>query len=395
MSYRDRTVVAALVAACSIPAAATGVLRAIESGTPRVAQRGSLSLPRSFTGPGGTEVSLTGASGLMRLDDDHYAAILDNSNSIVLFRLSLADDGTPVDASDFRLLSLAERHDYEDICLCPAPLAHRLALEADSLEKLPPADCVLVCEEDTPAIRAVSLSGGTMLGTVPIPPPLQTPTRNRALESLAAEPDVAHVWTTTEEGAADDGPPTSETTGTVVRLTRLAVDHEGTVRADEAKQFGYPVDPPHQFVRVFGGAPLSGVTALASLGAGRLLVLERSACPGLPPFEARIYLCETSTAHDVSKTAQDLASHRDQFLAKQLLWKEQTGSNLEGLCLGPNVPGGGRALLVISDNGDLGTPTQVVGLVFAEGRGDARVPLAFGAGLMACAAAIATTGRRQ
>jgi hypothetical protein len=379
MPSRVRTVVAALVAACSIPAAATGVLRVLDGAAPRIRQRGSLSLPRSFTGPGGTEVSLTGASGLMRLDDDRYAAVLDNSTSIVFFRLSLADDGTPIDASDFRLLSLAERHDYEDICPCPLPFA----------------DSVLVCEEDTPAIRAVSLATGTMLGDVPLPAALRKPTLNRALESLAADPDRAHIWTATEEGTPADGSPRTDTAGTIVRIARLPVGDDGTVREAEAKQFGYQVDPPHRFVRVFGGASLSGVTALASLGAGRLLVLERSACPGLPPFEARVYLCDTTAAPDISGITEDLPAHPDRLLAKQLLWKDQTGSNLEGLCLGPEVPDGGRSLLLISDNGGLGTPTQVLGLLFDEGRDDARVPLACGAGLAVCGAAIATTGRRR
>lgn len=379
MPSRARTVVAALVAACSIPAAAMGVLRVLDGAAPRIRQQGSLSLPRSFTGPGGSEVALTGASGLMRLDDDRYAAVLDNSNSIVLFRLSLADDGTPVDASDFRLLSLAERHDYEDVCASPLPLA----------------GSVLVCEEDTPAIHAVSLASGTMLGDVPIPAALRAPIRNRALESLAADPDLGHLWTATEEGLPADGPPPTDTAGTIVRLARLAVGDDGTVREADARQFGYPVDPPHRFVRVFGGESLSGVTSLASLGEGRLLVLERSACPGLPPFEARIYLCDTASAPDISSIEKDLAAHGDRLLAKQLLWKEQTGSNLEGLCLGPEVPGGGRSLLLISDNGGLGTPTQLLGLVFEEGRDDARVPLAFGAGLAVCGAAIATTGRRR
>lgn len=379
MPSRVRTVVAALVAACSIPAAAMGVLRVLDGAAPRIRQQGSLSLPRSFTGPGGMDVPLTGASGLMRLDDDRYAAVLDNSNSVVFFRLALADDGTPIDASDFRLLSLSERHDYEDICPSPLPFA----------------DSVLVCEEDTPAIRAVSLATGTMLGEVPLPAALRKPTLNRALESLAADPDFAHVWTATEEGTPADGPSPTDTAGTVVRIARLPVGDDGAVREAEAKQFAYPVDPPHRFVRVFGGASLSGVTALASLGAGRLLVLERSARPGLPPFEARIYLCNTAAASDISTIEKDLSAHPDSLLAKQILWKEQTGSNLEGLCLGPEVSDGGRSLLLISDNGGLGTPTQVLGLVFDEGRDDARVPLAFGACLAVCGAAIATAGKRR
>jgi hypothetical protein len=376
-----RTIAAALVLACAIPAAATGVLRALDAAVPRIAARGSLTLPRSFTGPGGAEVPLTGASGITWLGDDRYATVLDNSDVIVLFRLSITDDGDPVDAADFRLLTLAERHDHEDICPCPPRLARR------------PDDCILVCEEDTSAIRAVSLADGAVVGDVPVPRALQTPTINRGIESLAVDPDGRHLWTTTEEGIPADGPPTSDTAGTTVRIVRLAVNDDGTVDESETQQFGYPVDPPHGFIRIFAGVPLSGVTALVALGECRLLVLERSGCPGLPPFETRIHVVDTTAARDVSDVEKDLAARRDQLLEKRLLWKEQTGSNLEGLCLGPQLPGGGRSLVAVSDNGGLGTPTQLVGLVLDERTEDARLPFAIGAGLVACAAVIARGGR--
>jgi len=385
---------AALVAACSIPAAATGVFRAIDEASLRIVQRGSLSLPRGFTGPGGAEVPLTGLSGITRLDDDRYAAVLDNSDVVVLFRLSIDDEGVPVDASDFRLLTLDERHDHEDLCPCPPLLARRLSGRGVGDDEALRGDCLLVCEEDTPAVRGVSLADGATLGMLPLPGPLRAPQHNRGLESLAVDPDGRHVWTTTEEGIPADGPPPSDTAGAVVRIARLAIGDDGTIDESDTRQFGYPADQPHGFVRVFAGVPLSGVTAIAALGTGRLLVLERSGCPGLPPFEARIYLVDTAAASDVSDVEKDLAARRDRLLTKRLLWKEQTGSNLEGLCLGPELPGGGRSLLAVSDNGGLGTPTQLVGLVLDEQDRDARTPFAVGMGLVACAVVIARGGRR-
>jgi hypothetical protein len=233
---------------------------------------------------------------------------------------------------------------------------------------------VLVCEEDTPAVRAFSLADGSMIGTVPLPENLMKRRPNRGLESLAIEPDGRSLWTANEEALATDGPPAAVGGGTVVRLTRLPVANEQQPlpfdrlrsRRDApppvAFQAAYAVDPPHAFVRVFAGQPLSGVAALVALGRGRLLVLERSGGPGLPPFASRIYLVDTKAAVDVSAVERDLAARKEAIVEKRLLWSDSLGVNLEGICLGPMLADGNRALVAIADNGGLGTPNQLVGL---------------------------------
>jgi hypothetical protein len=142
----------------------------------------------------------------------------------------------------------------------------------------------------------------------------------------------------------------------VVRLVRVPLAGAGG-----AFQAAYRVDPPHGIVPVFAGPTFSGVVAIVALGRDRLLVLERSAGPGLPPFESRIYLVDTARAADVSGITGGLAEHRDTFVAKALLWSGALGLNLEGLCLGPRLSANRRALVAIADNGGLETPTQVAG----------------------------------
>jgi hypothetical protein len=134
-------------------------------------------------------------------------------------------------------------------------------------------------------------------------------------------------------------------------------------------QLAYAVDSPHHFVRVFTGDPLSGVAALTVLGDGRLLVLERSGCPGLPPFENRIYLVDTRSAPDVSAIDRELAQQPDEHVAKALLWRDQLGCNLEGLCLGPKLRGTSRSVVGIADNNGIGTPNQLIGFVLEEAAG--------------------------
>jgi hypothetical protein len=171
------------------------------------------------------------------------------------------------------------------------------------------------------------------------------------------------VWTANEEPLPADGLPTAAAAPGIVRLTRLPLPRGGEPAA-ATLQLAYPVDPPHEFVRVFAGQPLSGLVALAAVGGGRLLALERSGAPGLPPFASRIYAVDSGGARDVSQVEGDLAGRVEARLEKRLLWGDALGVNLEGLCLGPWLADGNRAVVAVADNGGLGTPNQLVGLAW-------------------------------
>lgn len=326
----------------------------------RVHARGMLMLPETVADADGTEVRLTGVSGVTWLGDDRYAAILDNSHWLARFRLTLAANGTPRTVEDLQLVRLKEPHDYEDVAPCPDTLRRRIVAQRQRKGAADPGPCLLVCEEDTPAVRAVALESGDLVGVVPIPKPLRSPRPNRGLEALTVDPDGGHVWTANEEALPADGPPPTAAAGTVVRLARIPIPTDNAGPQNETRQFAYPVDPPHSFVRVLKGEPLSGVSAIVSLGADKLLVLERSGGPGLPPFENRIHLVDCSKATDVSGIDRDLAGRAADLLAKRLLWKDSLGCNVEGLCLGPTLANGSRALIAIADNGGLGKPTEIV-----------------------------------
>ena len=199
---------------------------------------------------------------------------------------------------------------------------------------------------------------------MPIPEIAKTRRVNRGLESLAVDPDGSHIWTATEEAVPGDGPAASPTAGTVVRLMRIAVP--GAESAAGEAQFAYAADPPHRFLRIFTGEPLAGVTALVALDRGRLLVLERAAGPGLPPFTSALYLVETRVSADVTDVSGGLANRTELHISKTPLWRDALGCNVEGLCLGPVLADGGQTLVAVADNGGLGTPTQLIGLVMRE-----------------------------
>lgn len=349
---------ALLIVAALVPRSAAGG----DSPAPAVELAGSLALPET-AGPTGPK--LTGLSGIAWLGEDRYVAVLDNSDLVVVFRLAVTATGAPEQISDLRMVTLAERHDYEDIAPCPPALERRIAERRRARGDRVPASVLLVCEEDTPAIRAIDPQTGDLLGIVPLPAALTAVRPNRGLEALAVEPDGGCIWTATEEAVPADGPAAGEGRGTVVRIARIPVP--GAAGSPPAGQFAFMVDPPHAFARVIGGEAFAGLVALVPLGGGRLLVLERSAAPGLPPFESRLSLVETAAGRDVSGRQDGLTPPDSDLLAKLPLYREPLGCNLEGLCLGPRLADGSRLLVGVADNGGLGTPTRLVTLRFREG----------------------------
>lgn len=301
--------------------------------------RDALPLPDAVPDSAGTPVPLTGLSGIAWLGADRYVAVMDNSNRLLRMRLALSAEGAPLAATDFEIVTLPETHDYEDIA--PRPGGD---------------PGVFVCAEDSPAIRAFRLADGAAVGTVPLPEVFRGRRINRGLEALALDPDHRHLWTANEEALSDDGAAAQPECGTIVRLARLPL-----VPGSMPFQAAYRVDPPHAFIRMLPAAALSGVVALVALGQGRLLVLERSGGPGLPPFENRIYLVDTRGATDVSAVGRGLGDLREPALAKTPLWADSLGLNVEGLCLGPRLGTNHRALVAVADNGGLGTPNHVAG----------------------------------
>jgi hypothetical protein len=309
-----------------------------------VNERGSIILPMEVDDAEGAPVAVEGLSGIAWMGDDRYLGVMDNSRSLLSFRLELADDGRPVSASKFAFLTIADRGDYEDVVWLPHGTAGR----------------VLLCEEDSPGIHAVDLESGRRLASLAVPEIFRSRRPNRGFESLAIDAGGRHVWTANEEPLAVDGPAVTADAAGAVRLTRIPITRPDAAGKPAAIQHAYPVDPPHRFVKLLDGPVFSGVTAILCLSPDRLLVLERSGGRGLPPFESRLYDVSLDGAEDVSGVRERLVEKASAMLAKRLVWKGQLGINLEGLCLGRELADGGRAIVGIGDNGGLDTPSRIV-----------------------------------
>jgi hypothetical protein len=376
---------ATLLAVATLPAVATlGADRTAASPQPlpHIERAGGLTLPERAEADGQPDGGLiTGLSGVAWLGDDRYVAVMDNSDRLLSFRLEVSPSGEPERVFDLKLIRIGEQHDYEDVAPCPPLLASRIAARRRARGDRVPTRSLLVCEENTPAIRAVDAESGELLGIVPVPEIFAGRRPNRGLESLAVDPDGRVIWTAIEEALPADGPASGEGRGTVVRIARIAVPDAADAPPDA--QFAYAVAAPHAFFRILSGEPLAGLVALVALGDGRLLALERAAAPGLPPFKSRITLIDTAAGGDVSDVQADLADLSERHLARSLVWEDALGCNLEGLCLGPRLADGRRLLVGMADNGGLGTPNQLMTLRLRDG------PLPLDASLLGIAAAVA------
>ena len=197
---------------------------------------GSLPFPDDAESADGEPTEITGLSGLTRLADDSWAAAMDNSDLVVTFTLEVSARGEPTAITGAKALTLEAKHDYEDIAVCPPGLANRIARRFIARGRPDPGPCLLLCEEDTPAIRGVAIASGTLVGMVPLPEPLSNPRPNRGLESLAVEPDGTCIYTANEESLAGDGPEPRVGQGTVVRLCAIPVP--GAAAAYATAQIG-------------------------------------------------------------------------------------------------------------------------------------------------------------
>ena len=149
-----------------------------------------------------------------------------------------------------------------------------------------------------------------------------------------------------------DGPLSTATTGTLVRILKYAND---LPTPNSVAEYAYLTAPVHGS---FISGSRSGVSQIVALPNGKLLALERSFALGLSFYQTRIYEVDVSNATNVIGLAT-LVGTVYTPASKRLLY---TGdhTNLEGLCLGPKLASGGYALVGVIDDDDPISVNRVV-----------------------------------
>lgn len=196
---------------------------------------------------------------------------------------------------------------------------------------------------------------GRILGDLPVPAYYLPAAgsgirRNKAFESLSVTPDGATVVTALENALLQDGPAADFATTSPARI--LLLDRatgrprgEYVYRVEKVPRPAVPVD----------GCPDNGLSDLLALSDHRFIALERGFVPGVGSC-VRLYEVNLDDATDVEgvPNLHSLPSNALRPVTKRLLLDLGTLGipidNPEGLALGPTLPDGRRALVVVSDD---------------------------------------------
>ena len=218
--------------------------------------------------------------------------------------------------------------------------------------------------ETEPSIRRFS-PDGELVDELPVPEkflvaPVGEAEANRTFESLSLSPNGRNLYTAVEEPLASDGQ--TEDGRSRIRILHYEKGPEGF---ESAEEFFYLTEPGQ------------GVVEIVALSGRELLVLERGFVAG-EGNTVRIFRVSLKGAEDVS-AEPTLDSPDLEPVEKELLVDladcpasgattpgTQTNpllDNFEALTLGPRLPGGQRALLLVSDdNFSEGQVTRILAL---------------------------------
>ncbi len=283
------------------------------------------------TGEGQVGVSLSGVhelSGITYLGGDQYLLVTDVNGLLVS-----ATIGIDLSTGQFSGTPTLDN----SLVLNPAGNADLEAIAFD-----PRDGSVLVTNENDNSITRYDPANADVLGSISVPSVFSNTTSNRSFEALSLAPRDFDLWTANEEALTVDGPLSSDSAGTVVRLQRF--DAQG----DPAGQYAY-VTEPHRASGLEQAR--SGVSGLIALPDGRVIVMERELGGGLPTFRINFFLVDFEDATDTSDLS-GLIGETYTAVDKTLLHTLNAGfSNFEGVTLGPRLDNGDYALVLVSDDG--------------------------------------------
>ena len=285
----------------------------------------------SSTGEGQVAVSLSGVhelSGITYIGGDQYLLVSDEGGLLVSATIGIDSStgqftGTPTLDSSL-VLNPAGNADLEAVAFDPRD------------------GSVLVANEQNNSITRYNPGNAANLGTIDVPSVFSNTANNRSFESLSLAPRDFDLWTANEEALTVDGPLSTDSAGSVVRLQRF--DAQG----DPSGQFAY-ITEPHRASGLEQAR--SGVSGLIALPDGRLIVMERELGGGLPTFRIHFFLVDSENATDTSGL-EGLVGETYTAADKTLLHTLNAGfSNFEDVTLGPRLDNGDYALVLVSDDG--------------------------------------------
>ncbi len=269
-----------------------------------------------------------GLSGLSYAGDDMYWSVGDSCGQLYSLKM-------PVDRETGRLAGC------EVVSIMKVPGGVDLeGVANDSLR-----GSLWLSDEDSPSVFEFVPGTGTIGEKVELPASFIGIKSNHGLEALEISPSGLDLWTCNEVELPADGtaaPGKCE----FVRLTRFSrKDMAGKWRL--SGQWAYRPESS-------GGVDLrrrgrNGVSSIAVLPDGRIVVLEREKASRSTCFRIRICLVDVADATDI-RGWMSLGDADFVPVKKRLLFERGVGdARYEGICFGPTLADGSLVLLLVSD----------------------------------------------
>ena len=271
-------------------------------------------------------------SAITWLGENHYAVVHDKENGggIVFFDFTIADDGT---------ISDGDSDGYSDVTISVPTATSGSGVTGMDNEGIALFNNKLyVTAEYDQSIREYNLDGsvGSNVFTVPTDMAVDKITANSGFEAFTYSAATHRFWTTTEAPLKKDN--------FIPRLHRLQSFNESFASAE---RYLYQMDAP-AYSSAGAYQYVYGISAMAALDDGRLIILER---------EVRAVLYPTSANGIAKLYVVDPVHDTAGILRKSLLATFISGgdnltslANYEGMCLGPTLSDGSRCIILISDS---------------------------------------------
>lgn len=264
----------------------------------------------------------TDFSGLAWAGDDQFFAVSDKVRAIFLNMIDVERS-----TGKIRKISIDK----------PIPVITPLA-DFEGIAFVPRLQRVIVSAESGTGIFGLDLRNRTTT-KVSVPRIFSNARNNKSLESLTYDSVVGDFWTANEEALKGDGALSGSGRGTTVRLQRFDSKFQA------AGQYAYVTEGSG--FRTKGGG--TGLSELALLPNGDLLAMERVV--GTFGLSVSIFKVELERASDISNIAALDGATFIPVSKKPLFSRATLAMNFEGMALGPELGGGWRSLILLSDSG--------------------------------------------
>lgn len=171
---------------------------------------------------------------------------------------------------------------------------------------------------------------------------------NKLFEALAVSPDGSRLYAANEDALVQDGPITTLTAGSVVRVTAL-----DTGSGDVFGQYAYQLPAiPKNAVPGAPFGPDNGLPELLAYSDTQFIAVERAFAFGVGNT-IKLVLTDLAGATDVSGQASLIGASYTPMSKELLLDLDTLGitlDNTEGITWGPALANGHRSLVLVSDN---------------------------------------------